>query len=267
MLHKSAACGAAGRIARDRFRRGVFLLPSLFTVANLFCGYACVVYSTRRLRHSRAVHRHRDGARHARRVLRAPDELIVRVWCGARFARRRRLVRPRAGDPGVHVGTVAAGAARMGGGLPLRHRGRDAARAVQRPEQSTTASTDKRYFVGMPSPAAAAVIASTVYLYPYGLQDARNRAARARDGPRARRSSWSARSVSAASRSWMSAGSRSYLSLFLGAVAIALIALHPQIALVVLHTATPLAALIVWGYDAAATTPRRQSRATVALRT
>ena len=34
-------------IGRDRFRRGVFLLPSLFTVANLFCGYACVVYSTR----------------------------------------------------------------------------------------------------------------------------------------------------------------------------------------------------------------------------
>src|SRR5690606_33393416 len=31
----------------ERFRRGVFLLPSLFTVANLFCGYACVVYATR----------------------------------------------------------------------------------------------------------------------------------------------------------------------------------------------------------------------------
>ncbi len=33
--------------SRRRFRRGVYLLPSLFTVANLFCGYACVVYSTR----------------------------------------------------------------------------------------------------------------------------------------------------------------------------------------------------------------------------
>ena len=30
-----------------RFRRGVYLLPSLFTVANLFCGYACVVYAMR----------------------------------------------------------------------------------------------------------------------------------------------------------------------------------------------------------------------------
>jgi CDP-diacylglycerol--serine O-phosphatidyltransferase len=26
-------------------RRGVSLLPSLFTLANLFCGWACVVYA------------------------------------------------------------------------------------------------------------------------------------------------------------------------------------------------------------------------------
>ena len=31
----------------QRFRRGVFLLPSLFTVGNLFCGYACVVHAAR----------------------------------------------------------------------------------------------------------------------------------------------------------------------------------------------------------------------------
>jgi len=33
-----------GREPRRR-SRGVFLLPSLFTVGNLFCGYACIVYS------------------------------------------------------------------------------------------------------------------------------------------------------------------------------------------------------------------------------
>ena len=32
-------------------------------------------------------------------------------------------------------------------------------------------SADKRYFVGMPSPAAAGVLASTVYAYPTGLTD------------------------------------------------------------------------------------------------
>jgi CDP-diacylglycerol--serine O-phosphatidyltransferase len=35
----------------------------------------------------------------------------------------------------------------------------------------STATHDKRYFVGMPSPAAAAIPAATVYAYPYGLQE------------------------------------------------------------------------------------------------
>src|SRR5215468_8247415 len=30
-----------------RLRRGVSLLPSLFTMGNMFCGYACIVYSMR----------------------------------------------------------------------------------------------------------------------------------------------------------------------------------------------------------------------------
>ena len=31
------------RVARQRFQRGIFLLPSLFTVGNLFCGYYSIV--------------------------------------------------------------------------------------------------------------------------------------------------------------------------------------------------------------------------------
>src|ERR1051326_5753930 len=37
----------AGDRRRPRFRRGVYLLPSLFTMGNMFCGYACVVYAMR----------------------------------------------------------------------------------------------------------------------------------------------------------------------------------------------------------------------------
>src|SRR6202790_4465962 len=33
---------------RPRLSRGVYPLPGPFTVANMFCGYACVVYATRR---------------------------------------------------------------------------------------------------------------------------------------------------------------------------------------------------------------------------
>ena len=36
---------AASELRRQR--RGLFLLPSLFTVGNLFCGYACIVYAMR----------------------------------------------------------------------------------------------------------------------------------------------------------------------------------------------------------------------------
>src|SRR5437879_12058547 len=32
---------------RYRVRRGVYLLPSLLTMGNMFCGYACVVYAMR----------------------------------------------------------------------------------------------------------------------------------------------------------------------------------------------------------------------------
>src|SRR3977135_3592074 len=32
---------------RIKLRRGVYLLPSLLTMGNMFCGYACVVYAMR----------------------------------------------------------------------------------------------------------------------------------------------------------------------------------------------------------------------------
>jgi CDP-diacylglycerol--serine O-phosphatidyltransferase len=34
-------------VPQRRFRRGVYLLPSLMTLGNLFCGYACVIYAMR----------------------------------------------------------------------------------------------------------------------------------------------------------------------------------------------------------------------------
>ena len=40
-------CRRRRRPSGADLRRGVFLLPSLFTVANLFCGWACVVYAMR----------------------------------------------------------------------------------------------------------------------------------------------------------------------------------------------------------------------------
>ena len=42
-----------------RLRRGVYLLPSMFTIGNMFCGYACIVHAMRGVsqnRTDRAVH-------------------------------------------------------------------------------------------------------------------------------------------------------------------------------------------------------------------
>ena len=32
---------------RRHLRRGVYLLPSMFTMGSMFCGYACIVYAMR----------------------------------------------------------------------------------------------------------------------------------------------------------------------------------------------------------------------------
>ena len=108
----------------------------------------------------------------------------TRVRRRARLAGRRRVVRPGAGDPRVHVGTVAARAPRVGGRLHLRHRRGDAAGAVQHPDDDRRPTSAISSACRAPPPAA--VIASTVYLFPCGLQDPRAAAAGAGDGARAR---------------------------------------------------------------------------------
>ena len=97
----------------------------------------------------------------------------------------------------------------------------------------TAAVTDKRYFVGMPSPPAAGIIASTVYLYPYGLQDreaALPALAMVLVPAFLMVSTFRFRSIKAIDVGWR----RSPFVLFLCAVVLALIATHPRIALVVL---------------------------------
>ena len=114
------------------------------------------VLDARRARHGRAVHRHRHRARHARRPHRAHDEHDERVRRRVRFAGRRHLVRRRAGGARVRVGTVGARAGRLGGRLHVRHAPRRCGSRASTSRSRT--QLDKRYFVGMPSPAAAGVV-------------------------------------------------------------------------------------------------------------
>jgi len=232
-----------------RFRRGVFLLPSLLTVANLFCGYACVVYSTRSDFDTAALF---IGIA---MVLDTLDGFFARLTnSSSAFG-----VELDSLADVVSFGLAPAILAFTWGLWPLERLGwaagflyvTAAAMRLARfnvQSSTTTGSTDKRYFVGMPSPAAAGVIASTVYLYPYGLQE-----------PRASLpalamvlvpaflmvSTIRFRSVKAMDVGW----TRSYFILFLAAVAIALIASHPRLALGGLSYTYTGAAIVVWAYS------------------
>ena len=72
----SAAAASGGATDRPhRFRRGVYLLPSLFTVAQHVLRLRVRrLRDARRVRDRGAVHRLRHGARHARRPHRAADQ-------------------------------------------------------------------------------------------------------------------------------------------------------------------------------------------------
>ncbi len=229
-----------------RFRRGVFLLPSLFTVANLFCGYACVVFSTRSDFDTAALF---IGIA---MVLDTLDGFFARLTnSSSAFG-----VELDSLADVVSFGLAPAILAFTWGLAPLERLGwaagflyvtAAAMRLARFNVQTTTtsASTDKRYFVGMPSPAAASVIASTVFMYPYGLYDRQSALpalAMVLVPGFLMVSTIRFRSVKA-----IEVGHRrSYFALFLGAVAIALIASHPRLALVVLSYGYVAGALIFW---------------------
>lgn len=226
-----------------RFRRGIFLLPSLFTVANLFCGYACVVYATRADFDTAALF---IGIA---MVLDTLDGFFARLTNSST-------------DFGVQLDSLAdvvsfgmapAILAFTWGLWPLRRIGwaagfiyvTAAAMRLARFNIQTAAATDKRYFVGLPSPAAGGVIAATVYLFPFGLHEPRTALpalAMVLVPALLMVSTIRFRSVKAIDVGWR----RSYLALFLAAVVLALVASHPRIALVVLAYAYIAGAVTFW---------------------
>ena len=226
-----------------RFRRGVFLLPSLFTVANLFCGYACVVYSTRTDFETAAV------LIGIAMVLDTLDGFFARLTnSSSAFG-----VQLDSLADVVSFGLAPAILAFTWGLWPLGRLGwavgflyvTAAAMRLARFNIQTHSPSDKRYFAGLPSPAAAGVIAATVYLYPTGLQE------RAQALPALAMvlapallmvSTIRFRSVKAIDVGWR----RSYIALFVAAIVIALVATYPRIALVVMAYAYVAFALIFW---------------------
>jgi len=151
-------------------RHGVSLLPSLFTMANLFCGYAAVVHTLHTEYETAALY------------------IGFAYFFDMLDGRLARLT-GTASDFGVQLDSLAdvvsfgIAPAILSFAWGLKSLGRlgwaagflfVAAAALRLARFNIQGgSTDKRYFVGMPSPAAAAVPAATVFAYPEGLQDFR----------------------------------------------------------------------------------------------
>lgn len=150
-----------------RFRRGVYLLPSTFTMANMFCGYACIVFAMR-------------GAF-------APAALLIGVafvldMLDGRIARMTGTtsafgVQFDSLADVISFGVAPAILSFKWGLEPLGRVGWAAgflfvaAAAVRLARFNIQSGTqDKRYFVGLPSPAAACIPAATVFAYPAGFQ-------------------------------------------------------------------------------------------------
>ena len=157
---------------RPRLRRGVSILPSLFTLANMFCGYACIVYAMRGEFETAAPF---IGFAI---VLDMLDGRIARLTgtesaFGVEFDSLADV---------ISFGVAPAILSFAWGLTPLGRVGwaagflfvSAAALRLARFNIQSAAGGDKRYFVGMPSPAASAVPAATVYAYPYGLPDAQH---------------------------------------------------------------------------------------------
>ena len=178
-----ASCTAgAERTTGAGIRRGVSLLPSLFTLANLFCGWACVVYA---MRGELATAAPFIGIAI---VLDMLDGRIARMTgttseFGVQLDSLADLI-SFGMAPAVLAfqwGLAAARPARVGGRVPVRHRRRAAPGALQHPD----AHTDKRYFVGLAEPGRRRDRRVDGVLFPDGLHDLPAGAAwRVRAGPR-----------------------------------------------------------------------------------
>ena len=152
-----------------RFRRGVYLLPSMFTMASMFCGYACIVYAMR-----------------GEFATAAPfiGWAIVADMFDGRIARMTGTESEFGLEFDSLADIISFGIApailsfawglhplgRLGWAVGFVFVAAAAIRLARFNIQSASPAQDKRYFVGMPSPAAAGIPAATVYMYPYGFQ-------------------------------------------------------------------------------------------------
>ncbi len=231
------------RSLRDdrRYRRGIYLLPSIITVGNMFCGYACVVFAMRNDLVSAApfigfavVLDMLDG-----RIARLTNTTSA---FGLEFDSLADVISFGLAPAILAFAWGLSGLGRVGwaaGFLFVTA----AAMRLARFNIQTNSLPDKRYFIGMPSPAAAGITAATVYAWPYpldGYPQAIAALAVVLIPAALMVSTIRFRSFKSINFGW----SRSYLNILLVAALIALVATEPRITLVVVSYGYLLSAFI-----------------------
>src|SRR4051795_3018284 len=149
---------------RHRLRRGVYLLPSLLTMGNMFCGYACVVYAMRGEYETAAPF---IGFAV---VLDMLDGRIARMTnttseFGVEFDSMADIISFGIAPAILSFAWGLQSLGRLGWAAGFMFVAAAAMRLARFNIQSSHGG-DKRYFVGLPSPAAAAIPAATVFAYP-----------------------------------------------------------------------------------------------------
>ena len=148
-----------------RYPRGVFLLPSLFTIGNLFCGYACIVYSmTGRLETAApfigfAI------------ILDMLDGRIARMTnstsaFGVEFDSLADVFSVGAAPAVLAFAWGLSELGQVGWAAGFIFLSATSIRLARFNVQSAAAHVDKRYFLGMPSPSAAGVVGATIFAFP-----------------------------------------------------------------------------------------------------
>ena len=154
-------------VERRGLRRGVLLLPSLFTLANLFCGWACVVYAMRGQFHTAAPF---IGVAI---VLDMLDGRIARMTgsssaFGVEFDSLADLISFGMAPAALTFQWGLAPLGRLGWAIGFIYL---AAAAVRLARFNIQRVPDKRYFVGLPSPSAAAIPAATIFFASAPITD------------------------------------------------------------------------------------------------
>lgn len=157
---------------REQYRKGMYIIPSLFTVSNIFCGFYSVTCSIR------GVYEIAGALIGFAMILDTLDGRIARMTHTTSAFGVQLDSLADAITFGVAPGVLCFQWAFSDFDEQFVHRAGwlvcflfliCAAARLARFNVQTTGNPDKRYFIGMPTPAAAGVVASTVFAFPAGF--------------------------------------------------------------------------------------------------